>query len=66
MKTATYPLVHDDRDDEAGGSCIPRISLDCAACGASVVYCHLSTAVIRAYVDPKTPPWRCSSCAGAL
>lgn len=65
MTAAPYVLVHDDRAEESGGECFPRISLDCSSCGASVVYCHLRNDVVRGYVDPKTPPWICSSCGGA-
>lgn len=64
MTASTVYLVHDDRD-ESGGECVPCVSLDCAACGESVVYCHLSKAVVNAYVDPKMPPWLCSDCGGA-
>lgn len=64
MPASTVYLVHDDRD-ESGGECTPRISLDCSACGESVVYCHLSSDVLRKYVDPAAPIWLCSSCGGA-
>lgn len=57
-------LYHDPNATagDAEGECIPRIRLDCSGCRQKFDFCHVSPAVIREYVDPKLPPWRCSAC----
>lgn len=62
MTTPAYTLVHDDQAGRAEEACIPRISLDCARCKASTVYCHVARATIRTYVDPPAPAWVCAAC----
>lgn len=50
--SATIPtpaLAHEPGTDrlDTEGLCIPRVALDCIACGERVVYCHLGRLTLR-------------------
>jgi len=52
------PALRHDPDTDAEGACIPRVLLTCASCRAEVVFCHVSTWVLRDYLDGQ---WHCSA-----
>lgn len=69
MNAATATLHHEREIGQDGESCIPRVALDCTACGERTVYCHVGRLTLARYLAARdaegNSTWRCPPCRGA-